>query len=281
MNDLQLSLLPLGLFIIVIMLIHNWIQLRKNKKSPKSAEEGVSRIAEVKDKNFFNSASRLRFWITYCFLLALVQDNMTAEVSIMYKSIEGMGLTMFIIIINIITWVARARDSGINLLWVIAMFIPLLNFIAVYLLGVTPSKDMKKTVNLQDVEKMEDKLQKALIWIRNLAYIVLGMILLFEYIDDNIPPEDLGVVAFIVGSWVLGISIVHFILSKICYLALSVPKSKRFKDEKIYSQVLSEIESNDYRKGLLAKALSEANGNEEKSRAIYIKLRYQSIKDEE
>ena len=125
---------------------------------------------------------------------------------------------------------------------------------------------------------MEDKVQKALIWIRNFAYIANFIIWCIAY--SYLSPEDLGEAAIIFWLSMLGIFIVYFILSKICHLALTVPKSKRFKDEKIYSQVLSEIESNDYRKGLLAKALSEAKGNEEKSRAIYIKLRYQSIKDE-
>ena len=125
---------------------------------------------------------------------------------------------------------------------------------------------------------MEDKVQKALIWIRNFAYIANFIIWCIAY--SYLSPEDLGEAAIIFGSSMLGIFIVYFILSKICHLALTVPKSKRLKDEKIYFQVLSEIESNDYRKGLLAKALSEAKGNEEKSRAIYIKLRYQSIKDE-
>ena len=153
---------------------------------------------------------------------------------------------------------------------------------------------------------MEHKVQKALIWIRNFAYIAFfilsvyynlsygreivdNILLLFKdtpplgyepYFRGKHPLEEAGVlvVMFVVGF--ISIFIAHFILSKICYLTLSAPKNKRFKDEKIYSQVLSEIESNDYRKGLLAKALSEAKGNEEKSRAIYIKLRYQSIKDE-
>ena len=153
---------------------------------------------------------------------------------------------------------------------------------------------------------MEDKLQKALIWIRNFAYIALFILFGYLFLPEQLAPIDeilylliktppLGyewyfrnehpleragvAVAILVMSSIL-IFIAHFILSKICYLALSAPKSKRFKDEKIYSQVLSEIESNDYRKGLLAKALSQASGNEEKSRAIHIKLRYQSIKDE-
>ena len=124
---------------------------------------------------------------------------------------------------------------------------------------------------------MEDKIQKALIWIRNFAYIACFII--WYVVSSKYPGDEMNVdISFVI--FFISIPIVHFILSKICYLALSAPKSKRLKDEKIYNQVLSEIESNDYRKGLLAKALSEANGNEEKSRAIYIKLRYQSIKDE-
>ena len=124
---------------------------------------------------------------------------------------------------------------------------------------------------------MEDKVQKALIWIRNFAYI--ANFIIWYVVRSKYPEDEMNVdISFVI--FFISIPIVHFILSKICYLALSAPKSKRLKDEKIYNQVLSEIESNDYRKGLLAKALSEAKGNEEKSRAIYIKLRYQSIKDE-
>ena len=125
---------------------------------------------------------------------------------------------------------------------------------------------------------MEDKVQKALIWIRNFAYIANFIIWCIAY--SYISPEDLGEAAIGFICIFISIPIMHFILSKICHLALTFPKNKRFKDEKIYSQVLTEIESNDYRKGLLAKALAEAKGDEEKSRAIYIKLRYQSIKDE-
>ena len=124
---------------------------------------------------------------------------------------------------------------------------------------------------------MEHKVQKALIWIRNFAYI--ANFIIWYVVRSKYPEDEMNVdISFVI--FFISIPIVHFILSKISYLALSAPKSKRLKDEKIYNQVLSEIESNDYRKGLLAKALSEAKGNEEKSRAIYIKLRYQSIKDE-
>jgi len=124
---------------------------------------------------------------------------------------------------------------------------------------------------------MEHKVQKSLIWIRNFAYI--ANFIIWYVVRSKYPEDEMNVdISFVI--FFISIPIVHFILSKICYLALSAPKSKRLKDEKIYNQVLLEIESNDYRKGLLAKALSEAKGNEEKSRAIYIKLRYQSIKDE-
>ena len=99
---------------------------------------------KVNSKNFFNSSSRLRFWITLLPFFALVQQvTMTSQTPIYAQSIEGMGISWLIILINIITWFARAKDAGINSLWVIGMFIPFLNFISFYLLGVTPSKNLK------------------------------------------------------------------------------------------------------------------------------------------
>ena len=120
---------------------------------------------------------------------------------------------------------------------------------------------------------MDDKLQKTLIWIRNFAYI--ACVLFIYFFQDDVGSNPLGVGVVIIFT----ITIVYVILAKICSIPSGM-KNKRYKDEKIYSQVLLEIESNDYRKGLLAKALAEAGGDEKKSRAIYIKLRYQSIKDQ-
>ena len=96
------------------------------------------------NKNFFNSASRTRFWVTFLFLLGLASQNITEEVPIYVKSVTGLVLTLFIIIINIITWIARAKDAGINILWVLGMFIPFINFVSTYFLGFTPTKGLKK-----------------------------------------------------------------------------------------------------------------------------------------
>lgn len=54
----------------------------------------------------------------------------------------------------------------------------------------------------------------------------------------------------------------------------------RLVEEKIYEQVFREIESGLRRDGLWAKALQESRGNEQEAKALYIKFRVQSIKDE-
>jgi len=54
----------------------------------------------------------------------------------------------------------------------------------------------------------------------------------------------------------------------------------RLVEEKIYGQVLREIESGFRRDGLWAKALQKSRGNEQETKAFYIEYRVQSIKDE-
>ena len=54
----------------------------------------------------------------------------------------------------------------------------------------------------------------------------------------------------------------------------------RLVEEKIYEQVLREIESGLRRDGLWAKALQKGRGNEQEAKALYIEYRVQSIKDE-
>jgi len=58
MSDVQLTLLLLGLFVILIMLIHNWIQLRKHNKK-KNKPNNASQKAEITDENdpLFNLAN--------------------------------------------------------------------------------------------------------------------------------------------------------------------------------------------------------------------------------
>lgn len=54
----------------------------------------------------------------------------------------------------------------------------------------------------------------------------------------------------------------------------------RLTEEMVYAQVATEIQNGIRRDGLWAKAISEAELNEDKAKAIYIKLRAQSIFDE-
>jgi len=58
MSDVQLTLLFLGLFVILIMLIHNWIQLRKHNKN-KNKPSKTSKKSEITDENdpLFNPAN--------------------------------------------------------------------------------------------------------------------------------------------------------------------------------------------------------------------------------
>ena len=54
----------------------------------------------------------------------------------------------------------------------------------------------------------------------------------------------------------------------------------RLVDEKLYEQVHSELLNGQKRNGLWVKALANSDGIEEKANALYIKYRFQSIKDE-
>ena len=58
MNEVQLTLLFLGLFVILIMLIHNWIQLRKHNKNENKVNKS-SKKSEITDENdpLFNLAN--------------------------------------------------------------------------------------------------------------------------------------------------------------------------------------------------------------------------------
>lgn len=54
----------------------------------------------------------------------------------------------------------------------------------------------------------------------------------------------------------------------------------RLTEEVLYAEVLREMEAGIRRDGLWAKALSEAGGEEAASKARYIKLRVQALRDE-
>ena len=50
MSEVQLTLLSLGLFVILIMLIHNWVQLRKYNKN-KNKSNKTSQKTKITDEN--------------------------------------------------------------------------------------------------------------------------------------------------------------------------------------------------------------------------------------
>jgi hypothetical protein len=54
----------------------------------------------------------------------------------------------------------------------------------------------------------------------------------------------------------------------------------RLIEEKMYEQVAEELASGNIRQGLWAKALATEAGDEDKTRSCYIKLRVQSLVDE-
>ena len=56
--------------------------------------------------------------------------------------------------------------------------------------------------------------------------------------------------------------------------------NSRRLEEKLYEVALEEVENDEIRKGLYAKAISKAEGDKEKADGIYLKLRVQSIMDD-
>ena len=50
-------------------------------------------------------------------------------------------------------------------------------------------------------------------------------------------------------------------------------------DEELYELISEEIESNNTKKGLWTKAFSESEGDEQKTRALYIKYRFDQMND--
>jgi hypothetical protein len=54
----------------------------------------------------------------------------------------------------------------------------------------------------------------------------------------------------------------------------------RLADERVYEEVVRELRIGIRRQGLWAKAFADADGNEEKAQALYLRYRAQSIRDE-
>jgi zinc-ribbon domain len=62
---------------------------------------------------------------------------------------------------------------------------------------------------------------------------------------------------------------------------LSLSNSAITYDDKLYEIALEEIESGTVQKGIYARAFSQSEGDKNKTDALYIKFRFQSLKDEQ
>lgn len=58
------------------------------------------------------------------------------------------------------------------------------------------------------------------------------------------------------------------------------PYKESINDDSLYEVAYDEVSENKFRKGIMAKAIVEADGDLNKQRALYIKHRVQSLKDE-
>ena len=56
--------------------------------------------------------------------------------------------------------------------------------------------------------------------------------------------------------------------------------ARKLAEEQLYEMAVEEIQANNIRQGLWAKALIQSNGNETAAKANYIKLRVESLKAE-
>jgi TPR repeat protein len=65
------------------------------------------------------------------------------------------------------------------------------------------------------------------------------------------------------------------------YNNVNSPAQKRLDEEQLYSQVATEMNNKDIKAGLWAKATVDAEGDEGKTKAFYIKYRVQNIQDEQ
>jgi len=120
--------------------------------------------------------------------------------------------------------------------------------------------------------------------IRNIAYVVL--LLICSGVSQHTATDDIAIDMLLFGG-IIGIWVIYIFLSFISKKGKEINSeyknynsNKRSKEEKIYSQIYSEIESNTFRKGLMAKALEQSHGDRKKAESLYVKFRFQSIKDE-
>lgn len=86
-----------------------------------------------------------------------------------------------------------------------------------------------------------------------------------------------GFVLWVCWKWFLGKFIGGFKATK---TAKAQIKARQISEEYYYEMAANEVQQNQIRPGLWAKAWSDVGGDETKAKALYLKLRVASMKDE-
>jgi len=86
-----------------------------------------------------------------------------------------------------------------------------------------------------------------------------------------------GFVFWVCWKWFLGKFVGRFKATK---AAKAQIKARQISDEYYYEMAAKEVQQNQIRPGLWAKAWSDVGGDETKAKALYLKLRVATMKDE-
>jgi len=113
-----------------------------------------------------------------------------------------------------------------------------------------------------------------------LVTFVVGSYLVYDTIQQNSPAYRVHpAVAVITAFWGASLSgLIYYFGSG--WLVRRKTKGGNPKDGKLYNQVASELQNKTLIPGLWTKAFAEANGDDAKARALYIKFRVQQLYDE-
>ena len=87
--------------------------------------------------NFISRASRLRFWTLLILQLSFVVNAKNPNI---IRSEEYFYIEILVLILALVTFIGRANDCGKHFLWGVAIYVPIINLVALYYLGFTPSK---------------------------------------------------------------------------------------------------------------------------------------------
>jgi len=261
--------------------------------------------------NFKGSASRydfLQFVLLFCFfsigtVIVFVYDFFDPRADLIAKTfIYVLGLIFTLGLISMIF--KRSHDIGISGFWGLTILLLImavskeissdnkigvesLFFVLLFFLGIIPTKKKNNRFDENYIDP-NPKLTRNISILKYICFFVFFAICLDALFNGELRGAANGSYDFIITLFA-GLLVIATSCSIIKYFYLGIFfnlidfgntfRNRRFSDEKIYEQVLSEIETNNFRKGLMAKALANSKGDEKKARALYIKLRYQSIKD--